>query len=483
MSVTYNFKKGIDSPAWQWLAFSPVASNPGSSNVYDGKRYMYWAIQSGVVTAAVSTTGLYRYDTWTNAWQYLSALTNSNAGVDLEYDSVRNVLYILNGTAATWQVFNLNTTSITVVNTVCPAFTTTTIAPALPVVAAAGASLSMPSDDAVPATIDTGTADATGQTTTTVVATAATGTFGPGMVNLQLRVTSGAQSGQKRTISAVGTPTSLTVAPALPGALAAGDTFVIEVVEDVLTAATTTVLTDSTASWNVNAYSNMDVIITSGVASGQRRRIASNTATALTLSTAVTGNARTGPLGTTPEATASYKIVPSSDFLYFQPGTTNTNLYKIDVAQTTGTAWATLAVVPAAFGAGGNTFYPAAYAPYSLIGLRGAATNGCYIYNIGLNTWTAITTFTGVETFSTGAASAMLTGKRKLVVQKEATTRIYTLDLLTGVLEPFATQPYSAPLGYEGKRARVITTSDGAQFLYILRAGGQEFFRVPLEWV
>jgi hypothetical protein len=36
---------------------------------------------------------------------------------------------------------------------------------------------------------------------------------------------------------------------------------------------------------------------------------------------------------------------------------------------------------------------------------------------------------------------------------------------------------------YDGKRASVITSPDGAQFLYILRAGGQEFFRVPLEWL
>jgi hypothetical protein len=202
------------------------------------------------------------------------------------------------------------------------------------------------------------------------------------------------------------------------------------------------------------------------------------------LAAAVTGNARTGVFTTAPDATSVFKIVPSQDFLYYQPGGSTTSLYRIDVVATTGTAWsAALAVVPGTIGGGGNTFYPAAYAPYQIVALRGNATGSIYLYNIGTNVWTSLTVYVGGETFTTGSSSTMATGKRKLLISKEGTTRLYAMDMLTGILEPAGTIPYAAATAYDGKRARVITTADGAQFLYFLRAGGQEFFRVPLEWL
>jgi len=486
MTVNYNFKKGIDNPSWQYMAFFPGGnSNPGTSQCWDGTRYMYWTVQTGTTATSASTTVLYRFDTWTNAWQYLANTTSGNQGIDMEYDPVRNVVYLMHGAGlASWQVFNLNTTAVTIANQSIPAWSLTTVTLNLPTTSNVGASLTMPTDSSVPAVIDTGTADSTGNTTTQVTATAATGTFGQGMANLQLRVLTGAQAGQLRTISAVSAPNVLTVTPALPGALATNDTFQIELVQDVATATSTTTVTDTTANWTVNAYANMDVIMTSGSQIGSRRRIASNTATVLTLATAVTGNPRTGPFAGAPGATDSYKIVPSSDFIYFQPGNNSTSLYRLDLVATTGTAWsAALAVAPAGISGGGNTFYPAAYAPYQIVALRGNAANNVYMYNIGTNAWTTLTVFTGSETFGTGASSAMITGKRKLLIQKEGTTRLYALDLLTGILEPFGTMPYAAPGGQDGKRARIVTTADGAMFLYIMRAGGPEFFRVPIEWL
>jgi len=65
------------------------------------------------------------------------------------------------------------------------------------------------------------------------------------------------------------------------------------------TAGTTTTLTDTTKAWTVNGYQNRVVRITSGTGVGQVRNIASNTATALTVSTAWT---------TTPDATSAYVI-------------------------------------------------------------------------------------------------------------------------------------------------------------------------------
>jgi len=115
--------------------------------------------------------------------------------------------------------------------------------------------------------------------------------------------------------------------------------------------------------------------------------------------------------------------------------------------------------------------------------LRGAGTATIYQYSIGLETWATPTVFVGSETFTTGATAAMLHGKRRIFIQKESSTRLYALNLVTGILEPFATQPYANPSAFEGKRARFLTTPDGVQWLYLLRGGGPEFFRVAVEWL
>ncbi len=296
MAVNYNFKKGIDVPVWLWEPmFPPGIGYHGASTAYDGSRYLYVAEQYGSTGTTASTTALYRFDTWSLSWQYLTLLTSGNQGLDMEYDSIRNVLYILTGASTTtWQVFNLNNTAVTIANVVCAAFTLTTMTLVLPAAAPLGSSFTMPSDDAVPAQVDSGT-----------------------------------------------------------------------------------------------------------------------------------------------EAT----------------------------------------------GGGANTFYPAQYAPYQLIAVRGSATSTYYMYNIGTNDWTTPTVFASGQTFTTGSAADMVSGKRKIIFLKESTNQLYILDLLTGVLEPAGYLPYVAPGAYDGKRLRVVTTPDGAQFLYVRRAAGPEFYRLALEWL
>jgi hypothetical protein len=439
-----------------------------------------------VATLLVSTTTLYRYDTWSNGWQYMATCTSGNYGIDIEYDAVHNVLFITNGCILTsWQVFNLNTTAVTIANITCNPWVLTAMTALLPVACSYGASLTMPSDLDLPAQIDSGVATGTGNTTTVVNATSDTGSFMAGMVGLQLRVTSGAQLGSKRTISAVTDRDTISVSPVLAGALADTDTFVIECVEDVVTAATTTTLTDASSSWITNQYADHDVFIVSGTGAGQRRRIASNTATVLTLAAAVTGNARTGVFTVTPTpASSTYKIVPSNDFLYYNSGAGSTALYRIDVAQTTGSAWsANLGAAPGAIGPGSNTFHPGSMAPGYIMAIRGAVTAGIYLFNIGTKAWTTLPTFAGAETFTTGSAICIMHGKRKVFVQKEGQSRCYAIDMLTGVLEPAGVLPYASPGLYDGKRARFIRTPDGVEWIYLLRAGGQEFYRVPVEWL
>jgi hypothetical protein len=489
VAVNYNFKAGTDVPSWQWLNFLGAGvSQPGAGNAYDGVRYMYWAVQTGSASAA-STTQLWRFDTWTNGWQFLATLTSGFSGLDLEYDGVRNVVYIIHGNALTsWQVFNLNTTTKSICGVSCPAWTITTLTPVLPVGAAAGASISMTSDVGVPSPIDSGVVDTTGSTTTVIQADAASASFGPGMVGLQVRITSGALSGQKRIITAVTPANQITVGVAFASTPVAGVTYVVELPDGTSTGSnTTTTLNDTTSGKGMvtNAYTDWDIVITGGTGAGQRRRIASNTATAHTLAALTTGSTTTGPWSVTPDATSTYKLVPSSDFLYYQPGAGTTTLYRIDLATgASAPAWsASLAAAPGAIGPGSNTFYPSAYAPGKLIAFRGAGTANIYLFDIALKTWSTLTTYAGTETFTTGAQACLLVGKRKLYVQKEGSTRGVIIDLLTGIAEAAPTLPYAVPLAYDGHRARFVKTPDGVEWLYVLRAGGQEFFRIALEWM
>ena len=68
------------------------------------------------------------------------------------------------------------------------------------------------------------------------------------------------------------------------------------------TAGGATTLTNSAESWTVNEYAGFELRITAGTGSGQRRTIASNTATILTVSVA---------WATNPDATSVYAVLPS----------------------------------------------------------------------------------------------------------------------------------------------------------------------------
>ncbi len=276
MAVDYQFKKGIDIPNWIWCQQYPINALVSNAMKYDGTRYIY----------VIQQTTFYRYDTWTNGWQNLVTPTTGGAGEDMVYDSVRNILIIIHGLALTsWQVFNLNRTAIVVAGVTCQPWVLTTMTPILPVGANTGASLTRTGNYDEGDLVLSATAGSAGQTTTNIQASAEV--FHTQIVGLQVRVTSGTQVGQTSIISAVVDSANITLSPALPGALAGADTFVIERPGGTATAGATTTLTDGGKAWITNKYTNWDVEILSGTGSGQRRRIASNTATVLTLAGAL----------------------------------------------------------------------------------------------------------------------------------------------------------------------------------------------------
>jgi hypothetical protein len=354
--------------------------------------------------------------------------------------------------------------------------------PVLPAAADYGAAIVTIKPNNIPAIIENGTVTS-GTTTTTIIDTSTTSAFTDQMVGQEIKFTSGACNNQKRFITSVTDMNTLVVGTAFGSIPAVGDSYVVCLPEGTATAGTTTTLTDSNASWITNQYANSDVVIVSGTGAGQKRRIASNTATALTLATAVTGNSNTGAFATTPDTTSVYKIQPSSDFMYYTCGATSSGFYKIDLnTGSTAAAWTTLTSYPGAPSGGANLMWPDSIGAFNLIAMRGNGTATFYQYNIGTNAWSTLNTLCGAETFTTGASSTIWDGQRKRIIQKETTVRLYALNLATRQLEPFATAPYAAHSSYCGKRLRLVDNSDGTQWLYLQRAGGAEFFRVPLEW-
>ena len=484
MTVNYNFSKGSDFPLWQWLPFFPGGTvYYGFDADYDGVRYIYMIGQVGSSSTSASTTQLWRYDTWGQAWQLLASPTSGNRGMTLTYDRTRNVLIMVHGAALTsWQIFNLNVTSVSICGVACASWTLTTMTPVLPAAADYGATIVTVGPNSTPATIESGIL-ATGTTTTTMIDTSQSSAFCDLMVGLEFKITSGTYSGQKRFITSVTDGNTLVVGSAFGGTPSVADSYTICLPEGTTSSATTSTLVDSTATWTVNQYTNADVLIVSGTGSGQKRRIASNTATTLTLAAAVTGNVNTGNWTVTPDATSVYKIQPSSDFLYYSPGSTSATFYKIDLATgASAPAWVTLTAPPAVTSGGANVMWPDAIGSFNLLVMRGNGTSTFYSYNIGLNSWTTLVIRAGSETFTTGASSTVWDGQRKIIIHKDSSTRLYVYNMATRELEPLATLPYAAPGGYDHHSLRLVTNSDGTQWLYFQRPGGAEFFRMPLEW-
>lgn len=480
MAFESGFIRGVDVPSWHWLAYLPApASGTGTANVYDGHRYLYFALTVG------AGSQLWRFCTWTGGWQMLAELGAGGAGLDLALDGTRGLLYVLHGAGlTTWEVFNVSRAAATRAGVTCAPMAAFPLPALLPAPAGRGASLSIPGDAGVPDVLEAGTA-ATSPNPAQVLAAAEprhpNGRFGPGLIGCQLRVLSGPLAGQRRVIVAADGRT-LTLSVALPGTLAAGDAFVVELPQGGVSFAGNSTLTQENAGWAANAYAGSDVLIVTGTGAGQRRRVASNTPDTLSLAAGVLGASRTGPWTTAPDASSTFRIVPCADFAYYQPGEGSAALYRLDLSAAT-PSWTTLTNAPGGVAGGGGVFFAPDVAPFVLLSVRGGDTAQAQRYHIGLGIWTALDTYWGAERVGLGASVTPAAGVRKLVVQKAGSARVYAHDLITGELEPLGVMPYADPHALDGRRARVVRTPEGVTWLYVLRAGGQEFFRVPLEWL
>ena len=117
-----------------------------------------------------------------------------------------------------------------------------------------------------------------------------------------------------------------------------------------------------------------------------------------------------------------------------------------------------------------------------LFSSRGSATNLHDIYDIPSNTWD-LAPFISVngEGLSTGSMYSY-DGKDDIIFTRDATGRLYELNMNTFQINPCGTTPYAHSSVQQGNRMELITTADGLGYIYIMRHSGPEMWRTLKFW-
>lgn len=237
---------------------------------------------------------------------------------------------------------------------------------------------------------------------------------------------------------------------------------------------TTTTLNNTGKAWLTNQWANYQVRITDGTGIGQIRMIASNTATALTVSAAWT---------VTPDATSVYVIEGNDDYFYLL-GNAAVTMYRFQVSTNTWTTLAPTAARAASAGAGFSANWidsaptwtlPSNEAPNALtssanvykqlgryiFSFRGGGSAGLDIYDIAANTWISSLAYgNSQETFTTGSSYVDYDGK--IYIQKENTGRIMRFDIDSWSIQTFSSHAYPQGATIESGKMFTIPFVDGA---------------------
>lgn len=251
------------------------------------------------------------------------------------------------------------------------------------------------------------------------------------------------------------------------------------------TAGAATTLTNSGKNWGVNQWTNYQVRITAGTGIGQVRTIASNTATALTVS---------ANWATNPDATSQYAIEANEDYIYFL-GNNAVTMYRYSVSANT---WTVMSPTTARAAA------PVAGMGAVAVGVSGepiwaaetAIKDGRYIYSprgtssvidrfdiaggtAGAGAWQALT-FVNGETFNAGSSYFVM--GRYIFIRKDATNRFFKYSVRGNYLEPLSTNLYPDGAALLGNKIWVknYDTAKTIQWLYSLRNTGTELQRLML---
>lgn len=244
---------------------------------------------------------------------------------------------------------------------------------------------------------------------------------------------------------------------------------------------TSTTIADTGKTWPVNGWANSQVRIKGGTGAGQTRSIASNTGSALTVSSAWT---------VTPDATSEYIIEGNDDYIYLL-GNNAVAMYRYTISTNTWTTLSPTVARAAAPGAGlsanwidgvndatwSNGTYSAHYATSMLKQLgryiysfRGGASNAIDVYDIAANTWiNNISYGQQFETFTTGSCTVDYDGA--IYIQKDATGRIFKFNIAENAITPFAVNPVPQGAAVAGDKMFITTFKEGTtkvNYLYTL---------------
>jgi hypothetical protein len=205
----------------------------------------------------------------------------------------------------------------------------------------------------------------------------------------------------------------------------------------------TTTLQDTTKTWPVNIHAGKRARIVSGPGSPAEAIVSSNTANTLTFSAA---------LGSAPvSAQTGYIIIEAT---------------------------------PKGLGASANWAFGTSDANMRgryVYCTRGGATSGFDRWDVTTDRVNPIATSPLTETLTTGTMTAY-DGMDRIYFHKDATQRVYSLNVVTANVNGASMYPYAAPTAIIGNRMEIFTTKDGLKYLWLNRASFAECFRCLLFW-
>ena len=291
---------------------------------------------------------------------------------------------------------------------------------------------------------------------------------------------------------------------------------------------TTTVLVDATKNWTTNQWAGFTVYMytgattaASGSTTGQSFRIASNTATTLTL--VATATAPTNGVSRYSISTSS--AIGAADFgVATGTGSTTTlqdttknwavNIWagkRLRILTTTGTVtevsitsntantitcgtitapttlvtgYAILEQTVKSTGVNMNWAFGTSDANLRgryIFSSRGGAAIGFDRFDLTTDRCNLIFTSPITETLTTGTMTAY-DGLDNIFFHKDATQRVMSFNVLTGKVNGGSMYPYTAPTATIGNRMEIFTTRDGLKYLWLNRASFQECFRCLIFW-
>lgn len=281
-----------------------------------------------------------------------------------------------------------------------------------------------------------------------------------------------------------------------------------------VTSTTSTTITDSTKSWDRNQWLGNRIRISSGAGIGFFGVVASNDATTLTLSS-VSGvdstckyeiqnvcgiSSSVNVAGAFTDTSKNWPVnILAGKRIKFIGGT---GLYGTDYPITSNTA--TTLVTSGGQATDTSTIYAIVDVPVKATGMvihwlygltdttkrcrkmivfRGGASSLYDIYDINTNKWElAPTMVPTLGTTFTGGSMSCYDGGDNLYLTKEATGRVYRLNLADRSMTACTTTPYAHGTAVIGNRMEIIRTADNLRYLYIMRHSGSEMWRTLVFW-